>query len=102
VCDLETSRIGAAYIYNVRLLRVNTLCHHINDYFHILKLYLSMDKWKINEWKWKFESHKMSVPAPSPTWSIIYHIIQIASDRVRTRAHENNKMDMTDCLSSFS
>jgi len=25
VCDLETSRIGAPYIYNVRLLRVNTL-----------------------------------------------------------------------------
>jgi hypothetical protein len=24
VCDLETSRIGAPYIYNVRLLRVNT------------------------------------------------------------------------------
>jgi len=23
VCDLETSRIGAPYIYNVRLLRVN-------------------------------------------------------------------------------
>jgi hypothetical protein len=30
VCDLETSRIGAPYIYNVRLLRVNifgTVCH---------------------------------------------------------------------------
>jgi len=26
VCDLETSRIGAPYIYNVRLLRVN-ICH---------------------------------------------------------------------------
>jgi len=25
VCDLETSRIGAPYIYNVRLLRVNTI-----------------------------------------------------------------------------
>jgi len=25
VCDLETSRIGAPYIYNVRLLRVNSL-----------------------------------------------------------------------------
>jgi hypothetical protein len=25
VCDLETSRIGAPYIYNVRLLRVNVL-----------------------------------------------------------------------------
>ena len=25
VCDLETSRIGAPYIYNVRLLRVK--CH---------------------------------------------------------------------------
>jgi hypothetical protein len=25
VCDLETSRIGAPYIYNVRLLRVNDL-----------------------------------------------------------------------------
>ena len=24
VCDLETSRIGAPYIYNVRLLRVNS------------------------------------------------------------------------------
>jgi hypothetical protein len=24
VCDLETSKIGAPYIYNVRLLRVNT------------------------------------------------------------------------------
>jgi len=28
VCDLETSRIGAPYIYNVRLLRVNPVpCH---------------------------------------------------------------------------
>jgi hypothetical protein len=26
VCDLETSRIGAPYIYNVRLLRVNLMC----------------------------------------------------------------------------
>ena len=26
VCDIETSRIGAPYIYNVRLLRVNTSC----------------------------------------------------------------------------
>ena len=25
VCDLETSRIGAPYIYNVRLLRVNSM-----------------------------------------------------------------------------
>jgi len=25
VCDLETSRIGAPYIYNVRLLRVNII-----------------------------------------------------------------------------
>jgi len=25
VCDLETSRIGAQYIYNVRLLKVNDL-----------------------------------------------------------------------------
>jgi len=25
VCDLETSRIGAPYIYNVRLLRVNEI-----------------------------------------------------------------------------
>jgi hypothetical protein len=25
VCDLETSRIGAPYIYNVRLLRVKQL-----------------------------------------------------------------------------
>jgi len=25
VCDLETSRIGAPYIYNVRLLRVKGL-----------------------------------------------------------------------------
>jgi hypothetical protein len=25
VCDLETSRIGAPYIYNVRLLRVKYL-----------------------------------------------------------------------------
>jgi hypothetical protein len=25
VCDLETSRIGAPYIYNVRLLRVKDL-----------------------------------------------------------------------------
>jgi hypothetical protein len=24
VCDLETSRMGAPYIYNVRLLRVNS------------------------------------------------------------------------------
>jgi len=30
VCDLETSRIGAPYIYNVRLLRVKeTICMHI-------------------------------------------------------------------------
>ena len=27
VCDLETSRIGAPYIYNVRLLRVNPHSH---------------------------------------------------------------------------
>jgi len=28
VCDLETSRIGAPYIYNVRLLRVKGYwCH---------------------------------------------------------------------------
>jgi len=26
VCDLETSRIGAPYIYNVKLLRVNSFC----------------------------------------------------------------------------
>ena len=26
VCDLETSRIGAPYIYNVRLLRVKEMC----------------------------------------------------------------------------
>ena len=28
VCDLETSRIGAPYIYNVRLLRVKGLTHY--------------------------------------------------------------------------
>ena len=26
VCDLETSKIGVPYIYNVRLLRVNHIC----------------------------------------------------------------------------
>jgi len=26
VCDLETSRMGAPYIYDVRLLRVNFVC----------------------------------------------------------------------------
>ena len=65
------------------------------DYFHILKLYLSMDKWKINEWKWKFESQRMTVPAASPICSILYHKIQISSDRVRTGAYEDNKMAMT-------
>jgi len=29
VCDLETSRIGAPYIYNVRLLRVKILSIYI-------------------------------------------------------------------------
>jgi len=29
VCDLETSRIGAPYIYNVRVLRVNTCTVHL-------------------------------------------------------------------------
>ena len=33
VCDLETSRIGAPYIYNVRLLRVNRC-----DKFKYLKI----------------------------------------------------------------
>ena len=34
VCDLETSRIGAPYIYNVRLLRVNPLrLHSVNSAF---------------------------------------------------------------------
>jgi len=31
VCDLETSRIGAPYIYNVRLLRVKK---HWNNKFY--------------------------------------------------------------------
>jgi len=29
VCDLETSRIGAPYIYDISNLRVNSLCLHI-------------------------------------------------------------------------
>jgi len=33
VCDLETSRIGAPYIYNVRLLRVNGSTASINPNF---------------------------------------------------------------------
>jgi len=47
VCDLETSRIGAPYIYNVRLLRINVFCvvsrkksnislHVINSYVIII------------------------------------------------------------------
>jgi len=27
VCDLETSRIGAPYVYNISCLRVNTSAH---------------------------------------------------------------------------
>jgi len=30
VCDLETSRIGAPYIYNIRSLRVNLIPENIN------------------------------------------------------------------------
>jgi hypothetical protein len=56
---------------------------------------------KVNEWKWKFESNKMSVPAPSPTRNMLYHIIQIMGDQVRSCAHEDNKMDMTDCFPSL-
>jgi hypothetical protein len=31
VCDLETSRIGAPYIYNVRLLRVKRQAVNLRD-----------------------------------------------------------------------
>jgi hypothetical protein len=50
-----------------------------------------MDKWKINEWKWKFESQRKSVPAPSPTCSTLYHIIEIAGDQVGTCTYEEIK-----------
>ena len=32
VCDLETSRIGAPYVYNVRLLRVKHFSRKITDF----------------------------------------------------------------------
>ena len=33
LCDLETSRMGAPYIYNVRLLRVNRACVYVVSYW---------------------------------------------------------------------
>jgi len=41
------------------------------------------------------------VPAPSPTCSTLYHIIEIAGDQDGTFAYEDNKMDMTDRLPSL-
>jgi len=38
VCDLETSRIGAPYIYDISRLRVNTT-PDANNYVDIMKLY---------------------------------------------------------------
>jgi len=38
VCDLETSRIGAPYIYNVRLLRVNIEASGIFGYHTALNV----------------------------------------------------------------
>jgi len=29
VCDLETSRMGAPYIYDISRLRVNTILHYL-------------------------------------------------------------------------
>jgi len=40
VCDLETSRIGAPYIYNVRLLRVNRVGHVFLVLVYSLKMAL--------------------------------------------------------------
>jgi hypothetical protein len=33
VCDLETSRIGAPYIYDISTLRVNNICWVTSMYF---------------------------------------------------------------------
>jgi hypothetical protein len=38
VCDLETSRIGAPYIYNVRLLRVKQECKEPTRHTDVTKI----------------------------------------------------------------
>jgi len=40
VCDLETSRIGAPYIYDISSLRVNIYFRHMNnDVYHVYRLF---------------------------------------------------------------
>jgi len=47
VCDLETSRIGAPYIYNVRLLRVNIQQLYALPTLYLCVLYLSENKQRL-------------------------------------------------------
>jgi hypothetical protein len=41
VCDLETSRIGAPYIYNVRLLRVKQITAKQTNELHAMDMQYS-------------------------------------------------------------
>jgi len=107
VCDLETSRIGAPYTYNVKLLRVKRLCmisgfhRSVNAMFGVLgcyEVYIGIYVPKFREtyrshlhFRWTASSFKMG-PICCPEMSVISYQYTLRNIPEKRRSRDGNFM----------